>query len=475
MSRYVAFMFASLLALALALPQSPAVAAAPSAPPSLLIVAPSDLIAPLAPLVEHKARTGIPTTTVALRDTLATLGVDDAERLKRFLYERRQQDRSLHYVLLVGDADRMPVRFMVLDRVTEAAADTAFYPSDLYYADLCAHDGGFESWNGARDGFHADYFGEVHGEKNKQDPINLDGIDYVPEIAVGRWPVATPVEVTRMVQKTIAMETWVAEGGGRSAAILGVPGWIDARATLQQIADRLPPAWSIQRLWWQDRGKSDAAILAPSIDHARAACASGIGVLLHAGHGSEHGFDQCLGLSQIGDLTNVHPFVVMSIGCTTARLCTLPPYEAYLDSSGKTHQGTNAGEHFSAPPPPPAVYQRDQHNPSSFGEQILRGTDHGAAAYIGCNTGGQPCALTLLSAFGEALGDPAKATLGDAWLFAVAEYHRRERLAQLKPTADWYPPSIFFQAMKYLLLGDPSLRLPGRPLPAAGHAAKAPR
>jgi hypothetical protein len=39
-------------------------------------------------------------------------------------------------------------------------------------------------------------------------------------------------------------------------------------------------------------------------------------------------------------------------------------------------------------------------------------------------------------------------------------YYDKERLAQLKPTADWYPPSIFFQGMKFMLFGDPSLRLP---------------
>ena len=39
-------------------------------------------------------------------------------------------------MLLVGDATVLPVRYMVLDRVTPAAFDTAFYPSDLYYADV---------------------------------------------------------------------------------------------------------------------------------------------------------------------------------------------------------------------------------------------------------------------------------------------------------------------------------------------------
>ena len=152
----------------------------------------------LAPLVAHKIRTGIPTKAVALADTLTGAGCDDAERLKRYLFLARQQDPSLRYVLLVGDADVMPVRFMVLDRVTSSAADTAFYPSDLYYADLLARDGTFDDWNKARSDHHTHYFGEVHGEKNKQDAINFDGIDYLPELAVGRWPVATPAEVEQI-------------------------------------------------------------------------------------------------------------------------------------------------------------------------------------------------------------------------------------------------------------------------------------
>jgi hypothetical protein len=51
--------------------------------------------------------------------------------------------------------------------------------------------------------------------------------------------------------------------------------------------------------------------------------------------------------------------------------------------------------------------------------------------------------------------------LGDAWMAAIRHYHKKERLEQLKPNNDWYPPSIFFQGMKYMVFGDPSLRLPG--------------
>lgn len=40
-------------------------------------------------------------------------------------------------------------------------------------------------------------------------------------------------------------------------------------------------------------------------------------------------------------------------------------------------------------------------------------------------------------------------------------YHQAEHLETLKPNNDWYPPSIFFQGMKYMVFGDPALRLPG--------------
>jgi hypothetical protein len=43
---------------------------------------------------------------------------------------------------------------------------------------------------------------------------------------------------------------------------------------------------------------------------------------------------------------------------------------------------------------------------------------------------------------------------------AVSYYYDLEGLATIKPNADWYPASIFFQAMKYMVYGDPSLKLP---------------
>ena len=66
----------------------------------------------------------------------------------------------------------------------------------------------------------------------------------------------------------------------------------------------------------------------------------------------------------------------------------------------------------------------------------------------------------VLEGFVRSWGQSPKPRLGDCWMDAVHYYYDKEKLAVLKPTASWYPPSIFFQGMKYMLFGDPSLPLP---------------
>jgi hypothetical protein len=109
-------------------------------------------------------------------------------------------------VLLVGDADVMPVRFFVFDRNVPPSFNYGFCPTDLYYADLAKADGLFDDWNAHKGDFHvhAGYFGEVRGEHNKSDAINYDGIDMLPDVAVGRWPVSTPEQMLTSVVSTLA-------------------------------------------------------------------------------------------------------------------------------------------------------------------------------------------------------------------------------------------------------------------------------
>jgi hypothetical protein len=353
---------------------------------------------------------------------------------------------------------------MVLDRVTPSAFDYAFYPCDLYYSDLAKTDGSFDDWNARKDSFHATYFGEVRGEKNKSDPINFDQVDYRPEIAVGRWPVSTLEEVRRVAAKSMRYEERVANGtapGGRRVAFLSVGGWVDSRPLLDKLAGKMPTGWSVEKRYYRG-GSHDYSAPPPTEAQIDELLNEGVGLVCHTGHGNDDAWEQCFFLSHLDRVKDADRLPVMiSIGCSTARFATLPPYEPYVDVGGKAHEGTNNKEVFTEPPPPPTCYQSGRFNPSGLGEQLLRGSDNGAVAYIGCNTGSQPCALTLLEGFVDALHRAREPRLGDCWAGAVAYYYEHERLATLKPNDDWYPPSIFFQGMKFMLFGDPSLRMPG--------------
>ncbi len=453
--------------------------------PSLLIVAPRAFHEALGPYVEHK-RGQLPTELVSLEGALqaggAAGGVDDPERLKRYLYSR-WHGLALRYVLLVGDADLMPVRYMVLDSVTAAAFDYAFYPCDLYYADLARPDGEFDDWNAEKEGFHALYFGEVRGEKNKEGPINFDKVDYRPDIALGRWPVSTAEEVRTVAAKSIAFEKAVVDGAardgageaGRRAAFIAAGGWMENRPAMDAMAAAMPPGWKVEKRYWGQEppasavppGVTDAATTAapprlpPDEAQVLALLNEGVTLVVHSGHGADDRWEGSISVRSIAKMHNkAHPAIMLSAGCSTARLATLPPYEAYVDVDGKEHAGTNAGETFTSPPPPPAPYQHGKFNPTGLGEQILRAGPTGAAAYIGCNTGSQPCGMTLLEGFVDALGKHPPPRLGDCWSAAVSYYYDHQHLADLKPNADWYPPSIFFQGMKFMLFGDPSLRIP---------------
>ncbi|KAA0215853.1 MAG: hypothetical protein DYG94_06770 [Leptolyngbya sp. PLA3] len=454
-------------------------AGAAAAGDGLLIVAPQSLADGLGEFVAFK-KERLPTELVVLEDVLArSEGADDPEKVKRYLHERWSRG-EVEYVLLVGDADVMPVRYMTLDRVTEPAFHYAFYPSDLYYADVARVDGSFESWNAQAEDFHAGYFGEVRGEHFKDDPINYDAIDYRPELSVGRWPVSTPESLALLCAKTMRYERGVeaarpapaksandaatATSGSSgspektwpaTAGLVMVGGWIDARPQFEHLRDALDERFKVERRYYEGAAYG---VPEPSAEQIVGLLNDGVGLLVHAGHGSDDSWDQCIATGHLPQLNNADQLaVVISAGCSTARFATLPPYEAYEDVHGAEHAGTNNGEVFSRPPPAPAVYARGKYNLTGLGEQLVVGGQGGAVAYIGCNTGSQPCGLTLVNGFVEAAGTLDRPRLGDCWRFAVSQYYIRENLSTIVPDEGWYPASIFFQAMKFMVFGDPSV------------------
>ena len=431
----------------------------------LLVISPAAFEKSLQKFVEWKG-TLQPVQWVALEQILKTSpGADDPEKLKRFLYSE-WKEHGAGYALLAGDVDVLPVRYMVLDRKTAPAFDYAFYPSDLYYADLAKPDGSFEDWNAQKEGFHAGYIGEVRGEANKGDAINFDGVDYLPELAVGRWPVSAAEEVETIAAKTVTYERGVLAGSDarlHRAAFIAVDGWVDARGLLGELAGKLDGTWQIEKRFYGTGSPP------PDAAQVRGILNEGAGLIVHAGHGSPDRWEQCFSIADLDKLTNtVSVPVFVSAGCSTAHFAPLPPYEPYVDREGKSHEGTDRGEKFTEPPLPPSPIQSGAVNPACLGEQLLKRPGSGGVAYIGCNTGSQPFGLTLVEGFIQELATAKEPRLGDCWSSAIRHYVEKEKLRELKPTDSWTPPSIFFQGMKFMVFGDPSLRLPANtaPLPA---------
>jgi hypothetical protein len=303
----------------------------------------------------------------------------------------------------------------------------------------------------------------VRGEKNKQDPVNFDEVDYRPEVAVGRWPVSTAEEARLVAAKTIAYEQGVLAGTKPRvprAAFFAVGGWVDSRDLMERLANRLANGWLIEKRLYSDDGRRTGTP-APDGRQLRALLNEGLGLAVHTGHGQPDGWDQCFSVADLDRITNAAALpVIISAGCSTAYFAPLPPYEPYVDVNGKEHAGSDHKEVFTELPPPPAPYQRGRFNPTGLGEQALKRNSNGGVAYIGCNTGSQPCGMTLVEGFVTALSGAKEPRLGDCWASAIRHYYDQEHLATLKPNDDWYPPSIFFQGMKFMLFGDPSLRMP---------------
>lgn len=426
---------------------------APQTKPTFVVLAPAEWCAALQPLAAARADDFVVEVT-ALEDVLAhEEGLDAPERLKRHLWRAWRERRATH-ALLVGDADVFPVRFMVLDRCTEPAFHTAFYPSDLYYADVAEADGSFDDWNAERDGHHARYFGEVRGECNKDTRIDFDRVSYAPELAVGRFPVSTRAELEAVVAKTVA---WRVAEGAPSALLVHADGWIDERARVEGFAGALASAgFALERQFY---GSGTAETPVPSPATVLAGLKRAPLIAYHLGHGSEETWHDCLGPAERDALATERPLVFVSVGCSTAHFVNEPPYQPYLDVDGLLHRGTNDGEVFSVPPPPPHCLQPARLDATGLGERLLLMPQGGAVAYIGCTTGAQPAAVTLMEGFNAALAHTPRPTAGEAWRAALAHFVVAEHLSELVPDDGWYPPSIFFQGMKFAFFGDPTLPL----------------
>ena len=157
-----------------------------------LIICPDEWITDLQPLAEQKEQYGIKTVIVGLNEIyegkyFAVNGRDDAEKIKYFIKDAIE-NWGIKYVMLVGDAEIMPVRY-----ATTGIEDVPEVPSDLYFADIYYSNGSFSSWDLDGD--------KKYGERKEDKP------DLYPDVYIGRLPASNENEVKLLVNKIINYET----------------------------------------------------------------------------------------------------------------------------------------------------------------------------------------------------------------------------------------------------------------------------
>jgi hypothetical protein len=382
-------------------------------------------------------------------------GRDEAEKVKQCI-AHFHKDTGIGFVLLMGDSDKFPVRFTKTDRKYAAAFDTAFYPTDLYYAALYKDDGSFDSWDDNGNG----YFGELHGSTHTG-PINVDRVNLKPVVAVGRAPVSKLEEAKTFVQKTIVFENHVFEASWQKDALLtATHDWIqDACQIQEKVASQSLNAYHCKFLSSTDSPCRSAGLLKASAitDHFN----RGLELFWYIGHGSGAGAlaipGGAWGTANVSQLTNKERLPIVCVAaCDTAQFATLPPYSGYVDIHGREHRGTHQGERFTSPPPQPACLQ-PRHDPDlDLATALTVRTEAGAVAYFGGVTGMQYCDPTEYLVQGLT----THSTLGQAWQSMIGHYYKVHPIPERLNAPNWVAVALVHQPWKYALFGDPSLRLP---------------
>lgn len=421
--------------------------------PGLAVIAPKAFHPSLVRYVAHKKKQ-LPVELVALEAVRKDeSGDDDAEKLKRFLY-RRWKEKQIGYVLLVGDIDVMPVRYRcIIAGDGKKEPNYVFNLTDHYYADVADKAGNFDDWNKLRTGEYRWFYCESH-LLGAQRNVNADEIDFLPELAVGRWPVSTPGAVRLVADKTVRYETALQAGkkpGQRQAAVL--------------LWDDLAPRPGVSRWvgalngWNATTFDSATPDKNPSTALVAAQLNRGLGLLIDIGHGETNGWP-AFKKPDLARLNNADRLpIVFSVGCDTTPLGpgTLPK-EGYRDRHGKFVSGPLAK---ATPPPPPGVYQRElrQRTPASFGQQMVVGAPTGAVAYIGFTINSNHW-HELMEGFLMAAGQSPAPRLGDAWKFALI-HHRKVREDFIRRNIGNFDGlHSLDQGLRAILLGDPTLLLP---------------
>jgi len=342
----------------------------------LLIITPEAFTDALQPLVQHKEDHGLATRLVTLDEVYTSAeGRDEAEQIKYYIKDALE-DWGITYVMLVGGRHGglleeqwwCPVRYTHLN----ANDGDKRFLSDLYFSDIYRYDNGsavFESW----DTNDNDLFGEWSFR-------GTDELDMFPDVYIGRLACRNVYEVNVMVDKIITYET-TAAGSDWANRYLGIGGdtfpgdqWYDGEETVSKTIEYLEPLGiEPTTLFTSDETLADGQDIIDAVSQ-------GYGFLNFEGHGNPMSWanhppqdgNTWIGIDETQFMLfgneGMYPVCVIG-GCSNSKfnisLLNLLKF-SHLD----------------------AVIAHSDYGPESFGWWIVRATDKGAIASIGCTSYG---------------------------------------------------------------------------------------
>ena len=240
----------------------------------LVIIAPSEFLNQLQPLIDHKISMGMKTFLKTTEDIYSGYsGWDNAEKIKYFIKDAIET-WGIDYVLLVGGVTKLPIRTSYASFWEETTL------TDLYYADIYDENGSFCSWDLNANG----KFGEVY--QNAREFYDIDGVDLYPDVIVGRLPCENSTEVTIVVDKILYYETKTyGESWFQNMIFVGgdtFPHWRGNEGEeLNLMNEQIMSEFEPIQLW-----TSDGTFTAESLNEA---INNGAGFIDYSGHGFEIG------------------------------------------------------------------------------------------------------------------------------------------------------------------------------------------
>ena len=236
---------------------------------AMLVIAPQEFIDVMGDYISHKTDAGLTLATRSLEDIVTNgAGRDPAEKIKHAIADAYDEN-PLSFVLLAGDADRIPVRYCFHAEYI-GRNDWDNIPADLYYADLYDGDGQFCDWDGNGNDLFAEY---ING--------NADECDFAPDVLIGRIPASTVGELTGVLNKIIhyedsvtgtepwqnriilaAADTFTAEEHG------DITGYPEGEVTKELIAGESLSEFDLIKLYETDRYPHTAELTTESLNTA---------------------------------------------------------------------------------------------------------------------------------------------------------------------------------------------------------------